>query len=116
MDVLLAIGMGLLTGKFGVDGPFPEGRKQHFEKFDKTQLKQLLDTIRKLADKYSREPSAIALNWCIAKGTIPLAGARTAQHVRQNEAALGFILTPDEITELDKSAFLGENKKEWARG
>ncbi|KAI8139055.1 NADP-dependent oxidoreductase domain-containing protein [Fennellomyces sp. T-0311] len=110
------IGMGLLTGKFGVEGPFPEGRKERFEKFDKAQLKQLLDTIKKLADKYSRESSAIALNWCIAKGTIPLAGARTAQHVRQNASALGFSLTPDEIAELDKFAFLGENRKEWAHG
>ncbi|KAI9470429.1 NADP-dependent oxidoreductase domain-containing protein [Zychaea mexicana] len=110
------IGMGLLTGKFGADGPFPKSRKQRFEKFDKEQLRQLLGTIKRLADKYDRQSSAIALSWCIAKGTIPLAGARTAEHVRQNEAALGFLLTADEISELDKFAFLGENKKEWNHG
>ncbi|KAL1930696.1 hypothetical protein VTP01DRAFT_10858 [Rhizomucor pusillus] len=110
------IGMGLLTGKFGVNGPFPEARKERFEKLDKTQLGSLLDTLKKLADKYSRQQSAIALNWCIAKGTIPLAGARTADHVRQNAEALGFLLTDEEVAELDKFAFLGETNKEWQHG
>lgn len=108
--------MGLLTGKFGVNGPFPEARKERFEKLDKTQLGSLLDTLKKLADKYSRQQSAIALNWCIAKGTIPLAGARTADHVRQNAEALGFLLTDEEVAELDKFAFLGETNKEWQHG
>ncbi|CDS08306.1 hypothetical protein LRAMOSA02254 [Lichtheimia ramosa] len=110
------IGMGLLTGKFGVEGPFPEARKSHWEKLDKQQLGNLLNTIQELAKKYDRQPSAIALNWCIAKGTIPLAGARTAQHVRQNEAALGFLLSDDEIRQLDQYAFVGENNKQWNHG
>ncbi|KAI9319190.1 NADP-dependent oxidoreductase domain-containing protein [Dichotomocladium elegans] len=112
----IAIGMGLLTGKFGSTGPWPESRRRHFEKFDKAQLAHLLDTLKAMATKYDREQSAIALNWCIAKGTIPLAGARTAQHVRQNEKALNFLLTPEDIAELDKFAFLGENNKEWQHG
>ncbi|KAG2217197.1 hypothetical protein INT45_005406 [Circinella minor] len=110
------IGMGLLTGKFGAKGPFPESRKARFESFDTQQLTQLLDLLKSLATKYDREQSAIALNWCIAKGTIPLGGARTAEHVRQNAAAFGFLLTPEELSELDKFAFLGENKKEWNHG
>ncbi|KAI9260501.1 NADP-dependent oxidoreductase domain-containing protein [Phascolomyces articulosus] len=110
------IGMGLLTGKFGADGPFPESRKKRFESFDKEQLRQLLGVLQRLATKYDRQQSAIALNWCISKGTIPLGGARTAEHVRQNAAALGFLLTPEEVSELDKFAFLGENKKEWNHG
>lgn len=114
--IYLALGMGLLTGKFGAEGPFPEARKQRFEALDKAQLKDLLATVKKLADKYNKQMSAIALNWCIAKGTIPLAGARTAEHVRQNQAALGFLLTDEEIAELDKFAFEGYLDKEWLHG
>ncbi|KAF7728670.1 hypothetical protein EC973_005707 [Apophysomyces ossiformis] len=102
-----ALGMGLLTGKYSADGPFPKPRNIFFEKLDKAQLKRLLATLKQLAEKYQRPQSAIALNWCMLKGTIPLAGARKASHVRQNDTALGFALSEDDIAALDKDAFEG---------
>ncbi|KAI8876828.1 Aldo/keto reductase [Backusella circina FSU 941] len=110
------LGMGLLTGKFDLDAPPPKGRENQFTKFDKKQLKQLIDVVRRIAQKYQREPSAIALNWCIVKGTIPLGGARTASHVTQNVRALDFRLTPEEVDELDALAFVGENNNRWNHG
>lgn len=108
--------MGLLTGKFDLDAPPPKGRENQFTKFDKKQLNQLIDLVRRIAEKYQREPSAIALNWCIVKGTIPLGGARTASHVTQNVKALDFRLTPEEVEELDALAFVGENNNRWNHG
>jgi aryl-alcohol dehydrogenase-like predicted oxidoreductase len=108
--------MGLLTGKFGATGPFPEKRKKTFEAFDTEQLAKLLDILKSLSEKYNLPQSAIALNWCIVKGTIPLGGARTSEHVVQNALALGFRLSDDEIAELDQFAFLGSNSKEWQHG
>lgn len=110
------LGMGLLTGKFGSTGPWPKGRQQTFEKFDTTQLGHLLDALKRLSEKYERPSSAIALNWCIVKGTVPLGGARTQEHVVQNALALGFRLTTEEVAELDKFAFLGSNNKGWQHG
>ncbi|ORZ02543.1 NADP-dependent oxidoreductase domain-containing protein [Syncephalastrum racemosum] len=104
---------GLLTGKFGYEGPFPEKRKDHFEGLDKAQLKNLLDTIQNLATKYGRQSSAIVLNWCICKGTIPLAGSRTAEHVKQNEAALHFRLADEEVASLDRYSFEGDVNRFW---
>jgi aryl-alcohol dehydrogenase-like predicted oxidoreductase len=103
--------MGLLTGKFGSKGPWPKGRQETFEKLDTTQLGHLLDVLKQLSEKYDRPSSAIALNWCIVKGTVPLGGARTKEHVVQNALALGFRLTNEEVAELDKFAFLGSNNK-----
>jgi aryl-alcohol dehydrogenase-like predicted oxidoreductase len=108
--------MGILTGKFGATGPWPKGRQRTFEKLDTDQLAKLLEVLKKLSDRYDRPQSAIALNWCIVKGAIPLGGARTGEHVVQNALALGFRLTETEIAELDKFAFLGENNKEWQHG
>jgi aryl-alcohol dehydrogenase-like predicted oxidoreductase len=108
--------MGLLTGKYYPHGPFPEKRDRFFRKFDPEQLTKLLDTLKALSHKYERSQSAIALNWCIAKGTIPIGGARTADHVEQNFTALGFRLTQDEINTLDEFAFVGSNNNEWQHG
>ncbi|CAO3670777.1 unnamed protein product [Rhizopus microsporus] len=110
------LGMGLLTGKYDPHGPFPEKRDRFFKKFDPEQLTKLLDTLKALSQKYERSQSAIALNWCIAKGTIPIGGARTANHVEQNFTALGFRLSQDEINTLDKFAFVGSNNNEWQHG
>lgn len=108
--------MGILTGKFGATGPFPESRKNFFEKLETEQLIKLLDLLKSLSEKYNLPQSAIALNWCIVKGTVPLGGARTSEHVVQNSLALGFRLSDDEIAELDQFAFLGHNSKEWQHG
>ena len=108
--------MGILAGKFDPKGPFPEGRKTTFESLETEQLIKLLQVLKSLSDKYGIPQSAIALNWCIVKGTIPLGGARTGGHVVQNALALGFRLTEEEVAELDQFAFLGSNSKEWRHG
>ncbi|KAI7903853.1 NADP-dependent oxidoreductase domain-containing protein [Cokeromyces recurvatus] len=109
------LGMGILTGKFGSKGPWPEGRKETFGSLDTEQLGHLLDVLKRMSERYERSQSAIALNWCIVKGTIPLGGARTAQHVEQNLLALGFRLSDEEVAELDKFAFVGETNR-WQHG
>ncbi|KAI8644693.1 NADP-dependent oxidoreductase domain-containing protein [Parasitella parasitica] len=111
-----ALGMGILTGKYGSQGPWPKGREQPFKKFDTAQLGNLLDVVKRLGEQYGRPPSAIALNWCMAKGTVPLGGARTQEHVEQNALALGFRLTNEQVAELDEFAFLGSNNKGWQHG
>lgn len=112
----LAIGMGILTGKFGATGPWPKGREQRFSSFDTEQLTKLLDVLKSLSEKYDKPMSAIALNWTIVKGTIPLGGARTAEHVAQNALALGFRLSKEDVAALDEHAFLGSNSKGWNHG
>jgi aryl-alcohol dehydrogenase-like predicted oxidoreductase len=47
------------------------------------QLEPLLDVMRKLASKYEVPTSAIAINWVIQKGAIPLGGARDAHQAEQ---------------------------------
>lgn len=108
--------MGLLTGKFNSTDPFPKERQALFSTLDTDQLTKLLQVLKSINEKYGFPQSAIALNWCIVKGTIPLGGARTAEHVEQNALALGFRLTDDDIAQLDEFAFLGANSKEWQHG
>lgn len=108
--------MGILTGKFGSTGPWPEGRENIFDRLDTEQLTKLLQVLKNLSTKHNIPQSSVALNWCIVKGSIPLGGARTAQHVEDNAKALGWRLTQDEVADLDQFAFLGENNKQWQHG
>ncbi|RUP51593.1 NADP-dependent oxidoreductase domain-containing protein [Jimgerdemannia flammicorona] len=110
-----SLGMGLLTGKFGVRGPFPE-RREHLGQFDEEQMTQLLDTVERIAGDRGVPMSAVALNWCICKGTIPLAGAKNLHQAEQNAKALGWRLTEEEVAELDKYSFVGSNNEYWQHG
>ena len=47
------------------------------------QLEPLLVVMRELAEKYQVSLSAIAINWVIQKGAIPLGGARDAHQAEQ---------------------------------
>jgi pyridoxine 4-dehydrogenase len=48
--------------------------------------------------------SQIALNWCVAKGTIPIPGAKNITQARENLGALGWSLDAGEVAELDSVA------------
>jgi pyridoxine 4-dehydrogenase len=49
----------------------------------------------------------VALNWTIAKGTVPIPGAKNADQARQNAGGLGWSLTEEEIARLDAAALEG---------
>ena len=75
------LGQGRLTGKYSAANPPPSGRR--FSNMPMEQLEPLLDTMRLIAAKYDVPVSAVALNWVIAKGAIPLGGAKNRQQAEQ---------------------------------
>ncbi|WGV25212.1 aldo/keto reductase [Halotia branconii] len=101
------LAQGLLTGKYTPEGAeIPSGARKIDPKFKKEGLQKIVPIIsllRSLGEKYDRTPAQVALNWLIAQGNvIPIAGVKTAEHVRQNAGALGWRLSDDEITELER--------------
>jgi pyridoxine 4-dehydrogenase len=46
----------------------------------------------------------VAINWCMAQGTIPIPGAKTLANVRDNLGALGWRLSAAEVAALDAAA------------
>jgi len=46
----------------------------------------------------------VAINWCIAKGTVPIPGAKDLGQARDNLGALGWSLSSGEIHELDRAS------------
>ncbi|BAY77175.1 aldo/keto reductase [Nostoc linckia NIES-25] len=101
------LAQGLLTGKYTIDSAqTPTGARKIDPRFTKEGLQKIAPVIfllRSLGEKYDRTPAQVALNWLISQGNvIPIAGVKTAEHVRQNAGALGWRLNEDEILELEK--------------
>ncbi|MFN6539019.1 MAG: aldo/keto reductase [Nostoc sp. EkiNYC01] len=101
------LAQGLLTGKYTIDSAeTPTGARKIDPRFNKEGLQKIapvISLLRSFGEKYDRTPAQVALNWLISQGNvIPIAGVKTAEHVRQNAGALGWKLNEDEIQELEK--------------
>ncbi|MDZ8241062.1 MAG: aldo/keto reductase [Nostoc sp. ChiQUE01a] len=101
------LAQGLLTGKYTINSAeTPTGARKVDPRFNKEGLQKVtpvISLLRSLGEKYDRTPAQVALNWLISQGNvIPIAGVKTAEHVRQNAGALGWRLNEDEIQELEK--------------
>ncbi|MBP0030512.1 aldo/keto reductase [Roseofilum sp. Guam] len=98
------LALGLLTGKYTESGPLPQGlRKGLFQEL-LPQVKPVLECLHAIAEFHHKTPSQVALNWCMAKGTIPIPGAKNTRQAQENIGALGWSLTPGEVDELDRAA------------
>jgi aryl-alcohol dehydrogenase-like predicted oxidoreductase len=102
---------GLLTGKYKKDAPLPEGARLTNAKgqpfFDKYMSDKNLTVAAELeAFAKARDHSLLdlAFAWLLAQKSVPsvIAGATTAEQVEANVATAGWILTPDDLAEIDK--------------
>ena len=69
--------------------------------FDK-QRASALNQLDRIGAKYGKTGSQVALNWLVSKGAvIPIAKASSAQHMRENANASGFMLSKEDIRKID---------------
>jgi aryl-alcohol dehydrogenase-like predicted oxidoreductase len=98
------LGMGLLTGKYGPGKPLPLARRRRPWGMLR-HLEPLLETLRRIGDEHGgKTPSQVALNWTMAKGTLPIPGAKNARQAEENAGALGWRLTDEEVSRLDAAS------------
>lgn len=109
-----SIGQGRLSGKYSKENPPPKEYK--FSKYDMEYVEPALEVLRRLAAKYNVSVPAVALNWNICKGALPVVGIRKESQALDNMQALGWRLTDEEIAELDKHGFKGKATKLWQQG
>ncbi len=94
---------GLLSGKYSTETMPAMIRGQVFSK---TQLKNwmpLLDTLQRIANERGKTTGQVALNWVICKGAIPIPGATSPEHVKENAGAMNWRLTERDIIALDQA-------------
>lgn len=64
----------------------------------------VIRTLRLIAGELATEPVKVAVAWVMAKGVIPILGARMAAHLLENLAAVELALEPEQIKRLDEAS------------
>jgi aryl-alcohol dehydrogenase-like predicted oxidoreductase len=100
------IGQGRLTGKYSTANP-PPG-KRNFSDHPMELVDAVVAELRRIGDAHGgRSPSQVALNWIIAKGAVPIPGAKNRHQAEENAGALGWSLDDDDMARLDRAALPG---------
>jgi len=92
---------GVLTGKYSADRRPPGMRGRRFSRRFFARHEPLFRILREIATTRGKTQGQVALNWCMAKGALPIPGAKTGAQARENAGALGWSLTAEEVALLD---------------
>jgi len=96
--------MGLLTGKYSRTHLPPGSRALRYPGVI-SRLQPLLKLMTEIGqDQGGKSPAQIALNWVIAKGALPIPGAKNAAQAQDNAGALGWSLNAQQIAALDAAS------------
>jgi aryl-alcohol dehydrogenase-like predicted oxidoreductase len=96
--------MGLLTGKY-VPGKAPPGVRAFRYASILGRIGPLLNAMADVGQAHGGKSHAqVALNWLMAKGALPIPGAKTEAQAQENGGALGWSLTEDEVALLDAAS------------
>lgn len=95
---------GMVTGKYSPDNPPPGPRKRMYPPEKLQQAQPLINLLKEIGTNYSKSPAQVALNWTICKGTVPIPGAKNAKQAAENLGAMGWRLSSEEVTALDKAS------------
>jgi aryl-alcohol dehydrogenase-like predicted oxidoreductase len=109
LDVTLVaygpLATGLLTGKYTPDRPPRSFLGLRNRKSDMLRLQPLIRLMQEIGEGHGgKTVGQVALNWTIAKGALPIPGAKNARQAEENIGALGWSLTDEEVAGLDADA------------
>lgn len=102
------LAMGMLTGKYKQDEPMPEGTR--LTQNPRAQLHymtdrnwQILAKLTAFTEKRGRTMTDLALGWLASQAHVGsvIAGAMYPEQVEANVAAVGWRLSPEELSEVD---------------
>ncbi|MGL5078142.1 MAG: aldo/keto reductase, partial [Waterburya sp.] len=96
--------LGILTGKYTDPSTYPSGLRRFLFKRLVPEAKSLLDCLQAIAQYRNKTITQVAINWCIAKGTIPIPGAKNLQQAQENIDAQNWQLDAGEVADLDRVA------------
>ena len=100
------IGQGRLTGKYSASNPPPKAR--NFSAHPMERVDEVVAELRRVGEANGgRSPSQVALNWIIAKGAVPIPGAKNREQAEENAGALGWLMSDADVTALDAVALEG---------
>lgn len=88
-----------MTGKYNGNNK-PRGNRNFADvKWDK--LQPIVDELLRIGEKSGKSPAAVALNWVICKGAVPIPGVKNDKQVIDCAQALGWRLSQEDEDRLD---------------
>jgi aryl-alcohol dehydrogenase-like predicted oxidoreductase len=105
------LGWGRLTGKLRRGAKLPEISRLHKTAeigppVEDEYLYRVVDALDEVAAETGRTVPQVALNWLLQRPTVAnvIIGARNEEQLRQNLGAVGWNLTPEQVTRLDEAS------------
>jgi aryl-alcohol dehydrogenase-like predicted oxidoreductase len=107
------LGWGRLTGKIRRGQPQPEGGRMQNERQQNAAppvaeeaLYRVVDALDAAAAETGKSVPQVALNWLLQRPTVStvIIGARNEEQLRQNLAAVGWSLSPEQVARLDEAS------------
>lgn len=96
------LAQGLLTGKYAPGAGGPAGPRQRvFSDERLREIAPIVDCLKAMAEERGLTAAAVAINWCVCKGTVPIPGVKTEAQAKVAASALGWRLSDAEVSELD---------------
>jgi aryl-alcohol dehydrogenase-like predicted oxidoreductase len=109
---------GLLSGKFDLVGPGPEGARRtsfDFPPVDRDRAKNVLNAMHTVKLATGISIARIALAWLLARPfvTSVIIGAKTQEQLIDNLGAVDVKLTPEQVGQLDEASALPAEYPGW---
>jgi aryl-alcohol dehydrogenase-like predicted oxidoreductase len=104
------LGRGFLTGRFRSPSDIPEGdwrrMNPRFQGENFRKNLELVERVTRIAQARGLTPAQLALAWVLGQGpdVVPIPGTRRRASLEENVAAVGVVLTPQELAQLDEAA------------
>jgi aryl-alcohol dehydrogenase-like predicted oxidoreductase len=112
------IGQGRLTGKYSAANP-PPG-KRNFSAHPWAEVDAVISELRRIGGAHDdRTPSQVALAYLVAKGAVPIPGAKNRRQAEDNAGALGWRMSDEELGALDAVSLYGKRgiaQRVWQHG
>jgi aryl-alcohol dehydrogenase-like predicted oxidoreductase len=109
---------GLLSGKFDLDKPGPEGARRSsfdFPPVDRTRAAKVLEVMRNVAQESGTSVARVALAWVLTRPfvTSVIIGAKNRDQLTDNLAASDVRLSPENVQKLDEVSALPTEYPGW---
>jgi aryl-alcohol dehydrogenase-like predicted oxidoreductase len=101
---------GLLTGKYRRGEPAPEGTRlaaaAAAERFRTEANQEIAEALRAFAESRGRTLLELAISWLLSRPVVAsvIAGATRPEQARANAGACGWVLSAEELAEVDRLA------------
>lgn len=113
----MVLEQGFLTGKYNEDNLFKSGsyRSECYDIKKFRAVKPLIEEMKKIADKYDISVSAVAIQYALSKGTVPIVGVTKEKYLKDLSDAAGIQISLDDVKLLEETADLVkvDVKTEW---